>query len=604
MRLTDGVLSHLDGVLSGDGPAELVGGVEDPEDAADEPFADAMTRHTMSTPLAVVAGRFQVIGMLGRGGMSEVYRALDMTTDREVALKVQNAGEAWLDARFDREARTLQELSHPSLVTYIAHGRTDDNLLWLATEIVSGPTLAEDLEQRARRRVPHTWEQVASVARDIGGALGALHERGLVHRDVKPGNIVMATQGPVRLLDLGLLGAGPDAAVHGTGLTQSGALLGTVGYLSPEQARRDRGIGPQADVFALGCVVFECIAGAPPFGKSLTEVMAAFAMGCHVPLERLPRDVPDALRAFVLEALQEDPDARPASGREVAARFATFSPTSSFVEQGRSADIDDLMSSTIGIDASARRTPALPFVTGRRVDPPPVAAIQPVTTGTLSMLVVDPERLPDPQIALDLLWFDADAWLPSTSTVLDALRAKPTAPHESVTSHRAAVERGTRCSVIAAGILELALDAAEALRATLGAMTPFLHVDERLKDAYEAAVQALATPGSVTDRIAASHKERIDDLLTQLTRGRGPIDALVERALIDSRGFARRSVFGASHWKASLDGVTTYLPEHAGLELPLMRSVGVRAAVEVRPPQELDDTKTVSYRVRAIARTI
>lgn len=607
-RLTDGVLSHLDDVLSEAGSDAA----HEPEDAIDEPFSDAMTRHTMSTPLAVVAGRFQVHGVLGRGGMSEVYRAQDLTTGHELALKVQNAGEAWLDARFDREARTLQELSHPSLVTYVAHGRTEDNLLWLATEIVAGPTLAEDLEMRARRRVPHTWEQVAQVARDVGGALGALHERGLVHRDVKPSNIVMATQGPIRLLDLGLLNAGPEIAAHGAGLTQSGALLGTVGYLSPEQARRDRGIGPQADVFALGCVVFECIAGAPPFGKSLTEVTAAFAMGCHVPLERLPADVPDALRTFVLEALAEDPNARPSDGREVAARFATFSSASSpgtlANERGGAADIDDLMSSTIGIDASARRAPALPFVTGRRVDPPAVAPVSPGTTGTLSMVVVDPDRLVGPasaQLALDLLWFDSEAWHPTADTALEALRgARVCVTREAVSSYREAVERGSRSVVVVAGILELTFDAVESLRATLGAVTPFLQMDERMKDAFDAAVLALSTPGDTKERIAASHKQRLDELLARISPNRGAIDSQVERALIESRGFCRRTVFGGPHLKASLEGVTTYVPERAASELPLMRSIGVRAAVEVRPPQELDDPNTVSYRVRAIARTI
>lgn len=603
-RLTDGVLSHLDGVLAAGDDS-----TSESSEGEDEAFADAMTRHTMSTPLAVVAGRFQIHGVLGRGGMSEVYRASDMTSGREVALKVQHAGEAWLDARFDREARTLKELTHPSLVAYVAHGRTEDNLLWLATELVVGPTLAEDLEQRARRRVPHTWEQVAGIARDIGGALGTLHDRGLVHRDVKPSNIVMASHGPARLLDLGLLGVGPEgeldhASAHGVGLTQTGALLGTVGYLAPEQARRDRGIGPAADVFALGCVVFECIAGAPPFGTTLTEVTAAFAMGCHVPVERLPADVPSDLRAFVLDALQEDPAARPASGREVAARFASLSTST---EAAAPASIDDLMSSTIGLDASARRAPALPFVTSRRVEPPAATPGQPVATGTVSMLAVDPARLPSlkrPAAELELLWFDREAWTTGGAALEVLASTKPSTREQNSQALREGLQRGVRCTALVAGNLELVLDASEALRATLGAITPYLRADGPLKDAYEAAAQALSTASASSQRIAASHKQRIDELLAQRTRNRAAIDALVEQAVVETRSLARRPVFGASHWKASLDGIATYLPEAAGWELPLLRSFEARVWVELRPAQESDDGQAISYRVRAIARVV
>lgn len=291
VRISEGVLSHLDDLLGG--PAE------DDLDRFDT------TSFGVAAPLMRVAERFDVVEKLGHGGMSEVYRAVDTTTRREVALKIQNAGEAWLDDRFDREVFALAGLRHPNLVEYVAHGTTADGLRWVATEVLEGESLADRLARgtlgvRASLR----------IAADVLEALDVLHARGFVHRDVKPGNVFVATNGHAKLLDLGLLGAAPDASVAMVALTDAGALLGTVGYLSPEQGRGERGVDRAADVFAVGCVLFECITGALPFGRTLAESSAAFAMRAALPAHRLRR-VAAPVRQLLREMLEMDAAARP-----------------------------------------------------------------------------------------------------------------------------------------------------------------------------------------------------------------------------------------------------------------------------------------------------
>jgi hypothetical protein len=268
-------------------------------------------------PGDLVGDRFVVAELAGTGGMGRVYKATDRRTGAPIALKIIASGDAAADARFDHEARVLAALEHPRVVRYVAHGRAGAEELWLAMEWIEGETLGDRLTRAALR-----VEESLAVARGVAEALAAAHARGVVHRDIKPSNIVLADGDParVKVLDFGI------AHVLGAtrALTRTGTVMGTPGYLAPEQARGDRGsIDARADVFSLGAVLFECLAGRPAFEG--THVMALLA---KLLLEEPPRladvrpGVPPALDALVARMLAKEPSARPSDGAAVLAALA------------------------------------------------------------------------------------------------------------------------------------------------------------------------------------------------------------------------------------------------------------------------------------------
>ncbi len=584
-RISDDVLSHLDGVLFD--PDRSASSMQDPE-----------TMSVTGTPITEIAGRFHIRTLLGRGGMSEVYRAFDERTGREVALKVQHAGEPWLDQRFVREAEALRELRHPALVAYEDHGKTHDGVLYLATAVVEGPTLAARLAEGPLPLAPSL-----RVSRDIAGALGVLHERGFVHRDVKPANVLLARDG-AKLLDLGLLGS--EASV----LTETGALLGTVGYLSPEQARASRRLDARADVFALGCVLFECLTGAPPFGRSLAEVTASFAMGCAPPMARLPSDTPAAVRALLEASLREEPSLRPRDG----AAFAKLSDQA--LATLGAGDIDALMSSTLGVeDGAARPRPALPFVSAAPA--PPVVARDKTRPS--------PATAPHRAARIDLLHFDtgsaSEIRAACTSQPGDVdraaiarvlARARSTSTEENVARcERALDDGGPRPLSVVDGALELAFEPREARRAQLAAVTPLLAADRSLSEAHAAALESMRTPGGPPSGVAAAHRDRIDDLVRKLDLSAlRSVEAVIQQSLVEARAYARRRMFGGTFVRASLTihgepiAIPTYLPEEAADQLPLASSIPSRLVVELRPPQDAAATSGICYRVLAVARWV
>src|SRR5579871_1187809 len=224
----------------------------------------------------LVAGRFEIERVAGVGGMGTVYRASDRASSgAPVALKIL-AGEQNAE-RFGREARLLAELRHPGIVRYIDHGRTTDGKEYLAMEWLDG----EDLGKRLGRTGLTAAESVALAVR-VAEALGAAHARGIVHRDVKPSNLFLpgGDLARVRVLDFGIARVG-DAT---RAATRTGMLLGTPGYMAPEQARGGKDLDARADVFALGCVLFECLTGRAAFVGE--HVMALLA---KILLEEAPR---------------------------------------------------------------------------------------------------------------------------------------------------------------------------------------------------------------------------------------------------------------------------------------------------------------------------
>ena len=242
--------------------------------------------------------------------MSTVFRALDLQTGKTVGLKLIKVlwGSSQAALRFSVEAQVLSRLSHPNIVPYIAHGRTASGQPYLAMEWLHG----EDLATRLQRQ-PLSLAEIVTLASGAAAALSYAHQRGVLHRDIKPSNLFLrdGLASQLVLLDFGLaresLGAQP--------LTQTGAILGTPEYMSPEQARGQRDIGPQTDVFSLGCVLYECLVGHAPFTSSqMTAHLAKLLWDEVVPVRDLRPDAPAPLADLVELMLAKEPALRPADG--------------------------------------------------------------------------------------------------------------------------------------------------------------------------------------------------------------------------------------------------------------------------------------------------
>jgi eukaryotic-like serine/threonine-protein kinase len=260
--------------------------------------------------------RYQLKAQAGKGGMGVVYQAVDRETGAQVAVKVLNSRGAIEMARFEQEARVLAELSHPRIVRYSDHGMTPDGSPYIAMEWLDGETLEDRL---ARGRLGPV--EAAQVAQLVLLALSAAHSRDIVHRDIKPGNIFLVggKLGDIRVLDFGIARRRLDIKR----LTRDGATVGTPFYTSPEQARGRADVDGRADIFSLGCVLYEALAGAPPFtGDSSLEVMTKICNGQAPELSTKRPGLPAALTSLVRAMLAVDPTRRPQSAATLAAEFA------------------------------------------------------------------------------------------------------------------------------------------------------------------------------------------------------------------------------------------------------------------------------------------
>jgi serine/threonine-protein kinase len=265
-------------------------------------------------------GAYEVIALLGAGGMGEVYRARDARLQRDVALKIlpeHLTSDPDRLARFQREAQVLASLAHSNIAQIYAiedapaaAGRTRA----LVLELVEGPTLADRIAQG-----PLPLDEAVAIGRQIADALDAAHEQGIVHRDLKPANIKLRDDGTVKVLDFGLAKLGTDAAEpssFGTlsptlslAFTEAGMILGTAAYMAPEQAR-GRKVDKRVDVWAFGCVLFEMLTGAKAFdGTDATEMIAAIVRG-EPAWSALPADTPPGVVTLLRRCLQKDPRQR------------------------------------------------------------------------------------------------------------------------------------------------------------------------------------------------------------------------------------------------------------------------------------------------------
>jgi serine/threonine-protein kinase len=264
----------------------------------------------------VGGGRFQLVRPLGHGGMATVYLGRDSELDRPVAVKLlaeHLAGDAAFRQRFLREARLAARLSHPNVVSVYDAGEEADGQPYIVMEHVDGKTLARLLHERGRLPADEVVELALQACRGLEHA----HAAGLVHRDVKPQNLLLRTDGTLKIADFGIA-----RAAESTGLTQAGTILGTAAYLSPEQALGEE-VTSAADVYSLGAVLYELLTGRPPHEfDSLAELAAKQAAGAITPVSELAPGVPPRVEDAVMRSLARNPDYRPSSAAELARELA------------------------------------------------------------------------------------------------------------------------------------------------------------------------------------------------------------------------------------------------------------------------------------------
>ena len=270
----------------------------------------------------LLANRYEVERSVGAGGMASVYLARDTLLERRVALKVlddRHAGDPAYVERFRAEARAAARLQHPNVVGVIDRGE-DGGREFIVYEYVEGESLKE-LVDRLGAFAP---EQAVSVGLHVARALAHAHEQGLVHRDVKPQNVLLSEDGRARVTDFGIARAqeAPDR-------TESGTILGTGSYVAPEQAQGER-VGPAADVYSLGVVLYELLAGEPPFrGSSFVETAVRHVHEQPPDLRERRPDVPPPLAGLVARCLAKDPAARPTAAQVAAELEALSRPAAS-----------------------------------------------------------------------------------------------------------------------------------------------------------------------------------------------------------------------------------------------------------------------------------
>ena len=263
----------------------------------------------------LLAGRYRLTDRIAAGGMGEVWRGRDELLNRAVAVKLLptgRAGDETFLARFRAEARYAASLSHPGIARVYDYGESSEfGGAYLVMELVDGEPLSAILARAGRLSPDATLDIVSQAAR----ALDAAHQAGIVHRDIKPGNLIVASSGTTKITDFGIATA--VQAAQASHLTETGMVMGTAMYVSPEQAT-GAPVTDASDIYSLGVVAYECLAGHPPF--TAREPLAIAFAHKHEPVPALPPDVPQPVSDLVYHMLGKTPEERPASVRVVADR--------------------------------------------------------------------------------------------------------------------------------------------------------------------------------------------------------------------------------------------------------------------------------------------
>ena len=273
--------------------------------ADESDFEDTATGHNL---VGQKIGSFEIVEMIGRGGMGVVYLARDTKLDRSVAVKsmpAELAGDSNSRMRFRREAKLLASLNHPNIAAIYDIIEQDESAGYLILEYVPGETLAQRIA-----REPLKLEQALSIGQQVAEAISAAHENGVVHRDLKPGNIKITPEGKVKVLDFGLAKASSSQDKNqGTAVTQPGRVIGTPAYMSPEQAR-GKSTDHRTDIWSFGCIMYEMMTGHIPFeGETATDTLARI-IERQPDWEVLPQETPENIRVLLRRCLEKDPRRR------------------------------------------------------------------------------------------------------------------------------------------------------------------------------------------------------------------------------------------------------------------------------------------------------
>jgi len=287
--------------------------------------------HSPGMPLAPGSrlGHYQIVAPVGKGGMGEVYRARDSTLDREVAIKVlpeSLAGNKDALARFQVEARALAALSHPNILGIFDLG-SEDGVSYVVMELLQGETLRDKVKEGA----PLPQRKALDYTREIARGLSAAHEKGIVHRDLKPENVFITRDERVKILDFGLakrVAPADEAATHAptqSNATEPGTVMGTVGYMAPEQVR-GLAVDHRADLFALGAILYELLTGKRAFkGLTSSDTMLSVLRDEPAELSQTPSSIPPALTRILRHCLEKSPEARAHSAHDIAFQLDTVS---------------------------------------------------------------------------------------------------------------------------------------------------------------------------------------------------------------------------------------------------------------------------------------
>ncbi|HXW31691.1 MAG TPA: Stk1 family PASTA domain-containing Ser/Thr kinase, partial [Acidimicrobiales bacterium] len=266
----------------------------------------------------VLSGRYELDHLIARGGMAEVYRARDRLLDRPVALKIlfpELSVDRSFVERFRREAQAAANLSHPNIVPVFDWGE-DGGTYFIVMEYVDGRPLSAILRTAGALHP----ERAAEIAADVAGALSYAHRHGVIHRDVKPGNVLITDEGTVKVTDFGIA----RAVNTEESLTQTGAVMGTATYFSPEQAE-GLGVDARSDIYSLGVVLYEMVTGRPPFLGETPVAVASKHVREHPPLPRqINPAIPPDLEAVIMKCMAKSPEHRYASGEELRADLLRF----------------------------------------------------------------------------------------------------------------------------------------------------------------------------------------------------------------------------------------------------------------------------------------
>lgn len=317
-------------------------------------------------------GGYEVRELLGTGGMASVYKGYDPQLDREVAIKVISTTGQPADfvARFQREARVVARLRHPHIV-HVYHFGVQNDIVYMVQELLPGPTLEQRIREAGRRRIGA--ERVQTIIAELAGALDFAHSQGVIHRDVKPSNALYNAHGQLVLTDFGIARTSADNARTATG---PGYVMGTPGYVAPEQAISSAALTPACDIYALGVVLFELLAGQLPFeADTPMGVVLKHLYDEPPPPSSLRPDLPKALDTVVLRALRKEPEERyPSAGALAEALRAAWpagrSPASATAPRPRSTPKGNPASPPAPAPAPARQTPPPPAPA--RQTPPPI----------------------------------------------------------------------------------------------------------------------------------------------------------------------------------------------------------------------------------------